>query len=118
MGMRKSFISRQLTISSTKSRGGGTTGRGQCLETKASENAGGADIPGIRNYEGARSVVKRAETNCLFVLGDAHRSCLEITSSPSYSFSLTYVLCRPVDLAQVDQRWLFKPRQQERHCPN
>ena len=39
----------------------------QCLEAKAGKNAGGADIPRIRNYEGAGAVVKCAEASRLFL---------------------------------------------------
>jgi hypothetical protein len=60
-------------------------------EAKAGKNAGGADIPRIRNYEGARAVVKRPEASCLFVLGDTHRKYLAIRSPPCYSLSQTDV---------------------------
>ena len=36
-------------------------------EAKARENAGGADVPGIRNYEGARAVVEGTEANSFWV---------------------------------------------------
>ena len=36
-------------------------------EAKARENAGGADVPGIRNYEGVRAVVEGPEANSFWV---------------------------------------------------
>lgn len=42
-------------------------------KAKAGENAGGADIPWIRNYKGAWGVVERAKMSCLLVLGNTHR---------------------------------------------
>ena len=67
--MCQRFLARQPAISSPKGGGGGSARGGQRLEAKASENAGGANIPWIRNYERARAAVKRTETNGLFVLG-------------------------------------------------
>jgi hypothetical protein len=81
--LRQRLISRLPAIPSTNGRGGGSARCGQCLEAKAGENAGGADVPWIRNYEGARAVVKGAEASRLVVLGDTHRSCLAIRSPDS-----------------------------------
>jgi hypothetical protein len=44
------------------------------MKAKAGEKSGGADIPWIRNYKGARAIVKRAEAGCLFVLSDSRNS--------------------------------------------
>ena len=71
---RQGLSPRQPVISSTNGSGGGSARRGQCLEAKAGEKLGGADIPWIRNDEGAWAVVKRAEANRLFVLGGTHRN--------------------------------------------
>ena len=71
------LIAGQPAVSSTKSRGGGSARCGQGPEAKADKNAGGADIPRIRNYEGARAVVKRAEASTLIVLRQTHRGYLE-----------------------------------------
>jgi hypothetical protein len=42
------------------------------LKAKPGENAGGSYIPGIRNYEYARTIMKGAKAGCLFRLGDTH----------------------------------------------
>jgi len=49
------------------------------------------------NYECARAVVKRAETNGLFVLGDTHGNCLAINSRPCYSLKHKHMLSMPAD---------------------
>src|SRR5262249_28037618 len=67
------LISRQPMISSTKRRSSGGARCRQCLEAKAGKNSGGADIPRVRNDEGARAVVKCEEASRLFVLGGIHR---------------------------------------------
>jgi hypothetical protein len=87
--VRQSLIPRQAVISSTNGSGGGSARRGQCLEAKAGEKLGGADIPWIRNDEGAWAVVKRAEASRLFVLRDTHKSYLPIRS-PHSTDSLSY----------------------------
>ncbi len=90
--MHQRLISRQPAIPSTKGSGGGSARRGQRLEAKASEQACGADIPWVGNYENARALVKRAEANCLFILGNSHRSYLAIKFPPFYSLGHTDVL--------------------------
>ena len=55
--VRKRFIPSQLTVPSTKHAGGSRAGCGQCLEAKASENAGGTNIPRIRNDERTGTLV-------------------------------------------------------------
>ena len=70
------FLSRQSAVSSPKGSGRGSARCGQCMEAKACENAGRADIPWIRNYEDAGAFVERSETNCFFVLGNTHGSTL------------------------------------------
>jgi hypothetical protein len=66
---RQRLISIHPVVSPSHGRGGGWIRCGQCLEAKSGEKAGGADIPWIRNYEGARVVMERAETD-LPSLGD------------------------------------------------
>src|SRR5207302_11351798 len=86
----------QPVISSTNGTGGGSARCGQCLETKAGEKLGGADIPWIRNDEDAWAVVKRAEASRLFVLGDTHKSYLAIRSpysTDSLSHTADFIDC-------------------------
>jgi hypothetical protein len=74
----QSFISRQAAVSSAENRRRGCARRGQGRKSKTRENAGGTDVPGIRNYEGARAVMKGAKASCLFFLGDTHGVYLPI----------------------------------------
>jgi len=85
--VRQRLVPCQTVIFSTKNTCGSSARCGQRLKAKSGENEGGADVPRIWNHEGAWAVVKCAEANCLFVLGNAHKGYETIRSQPSYSLN-------------------------------
>src|SRR5579864_4411261 len=69
--MRQHLISCQSVVPTPISASSGGARRGQGLEAKARENTCRADVPWIGNDKDAEIVMKRAEADCLLVLGHA-----------------------------------------------
>src|SRR5579864_918246 len=69
--MSQHLISCQSVVPAPISASSGGARRGQGFEAKARENTCRADVPWIGNDKDAEIVMKRAEADCLLVLGHA-----------------------------------------------
>src|SRR5262249_3014798 len=103
--MGQVLIARQPMILAALGCSRGRARRGQCLEAKPRKNASRAHVPGVRNDQGARSLVKRAKAQCFFFLAQTHAAFLEKKSC----LVLLTERCDPHSAARPGMRSMGQP---------